>query len=151
MRRKEREITDTAEIESILKSAEVATLALIDGDTPYALPLNFGYRERTLFIHCALEGRKIDMLRRHPSVAFSVFDNYAVIRGETACHWGVRYRSVLGTGRVRFITDAAEKKRALDILMSKFTEGPFVYDEKQMSRTCTFAVDIATMSGKQKL
>lgn len=151
MRRKEREITSAKEIDAVLAAAEVVTLALVDNGMPYSLPLNFGYRDRTMYIHCAPDGRKIDILTREPSVAFSVYDTYEVIRGTTACHWGARYRSVIGTGTVRFITDAAEKLRALDILMSKFAEGPHTYDEAMLVRTAVIAVDIVSMTGKQKV
>ena len=75
MRRKEREVIDYAEIEEIIRSAGCAGL-ILGGMYPYIVPMNFGYENvngrRTLFFHCAGEGRKLDLLRRNPDVAFEM-------------------------------------------------------------------------------
>ena len=44
MRRKDREITERAEIEAILREAQVCRIALADDDGPYIVPMSFGYR-----------------------------------------------------------------------------------------------------------
>ena len=56
MRRKEKEIKDTAEIEEILSKAFVCRLGLCDNGRPYVVPLCFGYEDNALYIHCAKEG-----------------------------------------------------------------------------------------------
>ena len=43
MRKKEREITDIAAIESIIQRADVCRIALADGNIPYIVTMNFGY------------------------------------------------------------------------------------------------------------
>ena len=45
MRRKEKEITDKNQIEKILEESPVCRLAMVDGDKPYMVPMNFGYRD----------------------------------------------------------------------------------------------------------
>ena len=42
MRRKDREITDITEILKIMKSCDSVNIALMDGDYPYIVPVNFG-------------------------------------------------------------------------------------------------------------
>ena len=66
MRRKEREIKDKKDIERILKDSRVLRLAMVDKDKPYLVPMNFGYRDGALYLHSALEGRKIDLLKKIP-------------------------------------------------------------------------------------
>ncbi len=64
MRRQEREIRDEAEIQEILEKGLVCRLGLYDGQYPYVVPLNYGYRNGCMYFHCAREGRKIDILKR---------------------------------------------------------------------------------------
>ena len=50
MRRKDKEILDKKEIESIIKKAGVCRLGLSDNNIPYIVPLNFGYRDSFLSV-----------------------------------------------------------------------------------------------------
>ena len=122
MRKKEFEITDFSEIEEILDRAEVCRLGLADGGVPYIVPMNFGYRDRTLYFHTGHAGKKIDIIRKNSTVCFEVEIDAALIRSDTACGWGMAYRSVLGTGTARFIEDAAGRKEALDIIMAHYDD-----------------------------
>jgi nitroimidazol reductase NimA-like FMN-containing flavoprotein (pyridoxamine 5'-phosphate oxidase superfamily) len=58
MRRKDREITDRAEMESILNEAMVCRIGLADGGEPYVVPLSFGYENGAVYIHSAPEASK---------------------------------------------------------------------------------------------
>ena len=49
MRRKDREITDRSKLEKIIKKSRICRLAMVDGNVPYVVPLNFGYCDGTLF------------------------------------------------------------------------------------------------------
>jgi hypothetical protein len=87
LRRKEKEITDIKEIESIIQRSQVCRLALVDAGLPYIVPLCFGYKNKMLYFHSAKEGQKIDILRRNRQVCFE-FDIDARARsGKTACAW----------------------------------------------------------------
>ena len=59
MRRKEKEITDIKSIEEIINKAKVCRLALSLDDTPYVVPVCFGYNGETIYIHSAKEGQNI--------------------------------------------------------------------------------------------
>ena len=43
MRRNDREVTDIQEIRALIDECKVIRLAMINGDKPYVVPLNFGY------------------------------------------------------------------------------------------------------------
>ncbi len=49
MRRKDREIEDRAELESIIGAATVCKLAMSEDDRPYIVPLCFGYKDGNLY------------------------------------------------------------------------------------------------------
>ncbi|HEX3002087.1 MAG TPA: pyridoxamine 5'-phosphate oxidase family protein [Methanoregula sp.] len=72
MRRKDREITDRAEMEAILAEAQVCRLALADGNAPYIVPLCFGYENNTLWIHSARDGKKVELIRKNPQCCVEV-------------------------------------------------------------------------------
>jgi len=149
VRRTEREIKERAEIDAILARAPVVRLAMVDDGEPYVVPLNFGYDGARLVCHCAVTGRKIDVLRRNPRVCFEASVDEAVVTGSIGCTSSTNYRCVIGYGTVRFIESREEKVRALDMLMRKFAPGPFAYAEEQLAKTTVFAVEIESVSGKK--
>ncbi len=150
MRKKEFEITDFSEIEEILNRAEVCRLGMADGGTPYIVPMNFGYRERALYFHTGRAGRKIDILRKNSMVCFEVEIDAAVLRSDTACGWGMKYRSVVGTGKARLIENPAGKKEALDIIMAHYDDaGAWEYRETSFEKTCIIKVTIESVTGRK--
>ncbi|MFC1532217.1 pyridoxamine 5'-phosphate oxidase family protein [Thermodesulfobacteriota bacterium] len=72
MRRKEKEITKKSEIEAVINKALVCRVGLSDNNFPYIVPLCFGYQDNTIYIHGALEGRKIDILKKIKTYALNL-------------------------------------------------------------------------------
>ncbi|MFH2046242.1 MAG: pyridoxamine 5'-phosphate oxidase family protein [Pseudomonadota bacterium] len=64
MRRKEKEITDKSEIEAVIHRLIVCRVGLADDNIPYIVPLCFGYRDNTIYVHGSLKGKKINILRK---------------------------------------------------------------------------------------
>lgn len=149
MRRKENEITDRAEIEEIIARADVCRLGLCDGDRPYVLPLCFGYEAGVVYFHCAAEGTKLDLIARNPNACVEWAIDTEMVVSDTACKCSVRYRSVIAFGRASVVTDPDAKRRALDVLMSRYTDGAFDYPEKSLARTAVIRVDVESMTGKR--
>lgn len=150
MRRKEREIESREEIEVIIGKALVCRLGMADENGPYIVPLSFGYTGDSLYFHSAKEGRKIDILRKNNRVCFEMDAAGEMVKGERACDWGMKYKSVIGFGKAAFIEDAELKKAALDAIMAHYGTGPFEYDEKKLGRTAVIKVEIESMTGKKK-
>jgi nitroimidazol reductase NimA-like FMN-containing flavoprotein (pyridoxamine 5'-phosphate oxidase superfamily) len=149
MRRKEKQITDTQQMEQILEQAQVCRLAMVDRGRPYVVPLNFGYRDRKLYFHSAAEGRKIDVLRANPHVCFEVDEQVKINKAAKACDWGVSYRSVIGTGIARLLETPAEKQTGLDIIMAHYSDRSFDYPEEMLAETAVIQVTVDEMTGKQ--
>jgi len=151
MRRKEKEIGDENEIESIIRKATVCRLAMSDNDQPYVVPLNFGYADRTLYFHSAPKGKKIEILERNDRVCFEFDVDVEIEPGEKACDWGARYKSVIGFGRAVFVESPDEKKHALDLVMAQYSKevGAFQYPEAKLNATAIIRVDIEEMTGKR--
>jgi nitroimidazol reductase NimA-like FMN-containing flavoprotein (pyridoxamine 5'-phosphate oxidase superfamily) len=150
MRRKDREITNKAEIEAVLKKAFVCHLGLADGDQPYVVPMNYGYEDGHIYLHGAAEGRKIDTIRKNSKVCFEMetFQPEIVKGGDQPCDWGTAFRSVIGFGTARLLEDPEEKIRALSIIVKAHDDRDFTFPEAMLSLTAVIDVTISEMTGK---
>lgn len=151
MRRKEKEITVKAEIEDVIARAQICRLAMVDGDTPYIVPLNFGYSQDTLYFHAAKEGRKLEVLRKNPKVCFEFDICHEIEKADAPCKWGVKYESVIGTGRATLIADQEAKKKALDVIIAHYGGDNFEYLESGLKACLVIQVVIDEMAGKRGL
>ena len=149
MRKKEKEITDPAEIEQIIKQARVCRLGLVDGSEPYVVPVCFGYENNAFYFHCAPEGRKLELIKNNNQVCVEIDTDVEITSAEKPCGWSTRYRSVIGVGRAHILNDEADKIRGLTVLMRHFGEkGPAVSFEKA-DRTAVVRIDIENITGKK--
>ncbi len=153
MRRADREITAPNDILSIINDCKVIHLAMIDGGEPYLLPLNFGYAYEngafSFFCHSAREGRKLDILRRNPTVAFEMDCRGALDEHAAACRCGYYFASVTGVGRVEFL-DGEEKLAALTALMRHMAGREDRFTPEQARVVEVFAVRAVKLSAKAR-
>lgn len=155
MRRKDREVTDENAIRSILDSARVVHLAMIDGDRPYVVPMHYGYTlengRLTLYLHSAKEGRKLDILSKNSAVAFVLeTDVSPVSGGDIPCKYGAAYASLMGEGRATILTDPAQKAAGLAILMKTQTGRDYSITETMAESVAVIRVDVAACSAKSR-
>jgi Predicted flavin-nucleotide-binding protein len=149
MRRKDREVTDCAEIDSIIRAGTVMHLALTENNIPFVVPLFYAYDGSALFFHSASAGMKIDILKRNPVVCFAITLNHDVIENELACRFSAHYRTVIGHGRAVFIEDEAEKTDALARIVARFTDTTFIYPPGNVARTAVIRITIDSVKGKK--
>ena len=148
MRRGEMEITDRAEIDRIIDTAQVLRLGLIDGTRPYVVPVNFARDGDHLWIHSSPVGLKIDCIRRNPSVCAEVDRFGGIISGAGACEdWASRYESVIGFGEAEIVDDPTDKERGLQALMRKYS-GRDDWEFSQMETTAVIRVRLESLTGK---
>jgi len=150
MRKSRQEIKDRAVLEEILEGAEICRLSMLDGELPYIVPVNYGYHGGHIYIHSAPEGRKIDLLKRNSQVCFEVEDTVEIVKGEEACDWTTRYRSVVGYGTVEILTDVRGKQEGLEVIMAQHGAPEKVsFDDKNLKRMVILKLRITSLSGKQ--
>lgn len=154
MRRKEREVTSREEIISIINSADVCRVAFTDNNIPYIVTMNFGFKDGEspeLFFHCAPSGRKLDMLRKNNYVCFEMDTDHIIYKGERGCDWGMKFRSVIGYGRIYIVEEEEERKKGLDQIMDQYGgKRPYYYDNKILDRTTILRLKILEMTAKIK-
>jgi len=155
MRRSDRQITDPGAIEEILHQAKVLHLGLMDGARPYVVPLHYGYElvdgKLTLYMHCAREGHKLDLIRANPNV-FVEIDTGAVpiSGGDVACRYGAAYSSLMGGGTATIVEDTEEKIRALEVLMKTQTGRAFAMTPEMAQSVAVIRVVVPAFTAKAK-
>lgn len=149
MNRKDREITDIEEIEKIINNAKLIRVAVCENNRPYIVPLNFGYKEKCIYVHSSKKGMKIDILKKNNNVSFEVDSDHKLVLSDKACDFSMTYKSVIGFGKAYFISNLTQKKQALDIIMAHYSNGIFDYSQEQLEKICIIRIDIESMTGKK--
>lgn len=150
MRRKDKEITDKNEMESIINDNTVCRLGLSENDTPYIIPLNYGYQTGVLYFHSFKAGKKLDIIKNNAQACFEISDTIKVLEAEAACDFGTRYKSVLGSGTIEIVTDETEKIEGLNIIMQHHTrKARWEYGERAVKNVVILKMTIKEMTGKK--
>ncbi|MGC9194555.1 MAG: pyridoxamine 5'-phosphate oxidase family protein [Syntrophobacteraceae bacterium] len=149
MIRKERAI-ERARIEKILTEGLWGTLSLNGKDGyPYGVPLNYVYAAGSILIHCALEGDKIERIRRDNRVSFCVVGKANPLPDK----FSTDYASAIVFGRAHLVAD--EEK--LDILLALVDKYSPEYKEQgralalgKLSKVLCLRIEIESVTGKAR-
>lgn len=153
MRRQDRAITDDATIERLLGEGAYTTVALVDGDDPYVVTLSYGYdaSNRRLYFHAAHEGRKTDIIAKNPRACATIIAEEGYSAGE--CEHP--FHSLVLTGRIRVVTDEAEKLHAIHTLVEHLESDAKAYWEsrswtlqQRLSSFSALCLEIEGVTGK---
>ena len=150
VRRDDKEIKDPGAMREILRKGLVCHIAMVDDGYPYMVAMNYGFRDDVIFLHAALEGRKVEILRKNPDVCFMVYTGNRLTTGPDACgDWTMKYRSVTGFGKATLIEQDEDKIPAMHIIMDQYTtKGPFAFSPERVAQTMVIRIDIEEMTGK---
>ena len=154
MRRKDREVTDRAQLQEIIDNCNVCRLGLYDGQEVYILPVNFGYSWEqelpVLYFHGAAQGRKLEIIAQNPRVAFEMDCGHKMVTGEAPCDWSMEYQSIIGQGVLELVEDETERMHGLDLLMQKYGyKGDKGYDPNYLKVTAILRLTVTEMTGKR--
>ncbi len=152
LRRKEKEITDSAEIRAILTGTKYITIAMCHNNEPYLVTLSHGYdqQKNVLYFHCAPEGKKIVVLTTNDRVWGQAIMDYGYAGGK--CDH--LFASVHFRGRVSFVKDEAEKRWALETMIHQLESTPDIVMADQITAASIAKVqigriDLDYLSGKK--
>ena len=149
MRKKDSEIKDINEIEEIIKKATHCRIGLVDSDEPYVFPVNFGHERNALYFHGALEGRKVEIIKKNNKICFEIDTDVEVVTSEKPCTWTMKYRSVIGIGRAYFLKNDEEKSHGLGLIMKQYSESEFRFPKSTLDKSLVVKVEINSISGKK--
>ncbi len=151
MRRRDREISELETKEEIIRGSSVCRMGLCDGDRPYVVPMNFGYRDGKVYMHSALEGRKLDIIRKNTNVCLVFETDLEMVHAEEACGFSMKYRSVIAWGKATIREEAQEKAFGLNVIMEHYTGKNFEFPAQALARVVVIRVEIEEMTGKQNV
>lgn len=158
MRKAECAITDVEEVFAVVKRCQVLHLAMAEQGRPYVVPLNFGYDREgdrlILYMHSAAEGKKMDILRKNPEAAFVMEQESGMTKRvpDSPCSYAWQFDSIMGRGRIEFLTGEAEKTYALNRIVQHLdqTEKSYQYSEQSLAGTCVYRLAVEELSGKHR-
>ena len=155
MTRREREITDRAEILDILDRCSILHLGLVDGDEPYVVPMNYGYTmdedgHLTFYLHGATQGRKLDLMRKNPRVFLEMECDVAPFEGDVACRYGTAYKSLMARGKAVILEDPQEKMTGLSLFMKTQTGRDFEFNERLVKVVSVIRIDVDEYTAKRR-
>ena len=147
MRRQKQQLSEDACI-ALLRTAPRGVLAVLGDDGyPYAVPLDFVYDSGRLYFHCAVEGHKLDAIRRNDKVSFCVYSEGTHESGD----WSLWFQSVIVFGRMQVLTDETERIVRLRQLGQKYDPDPESVErtiEKHAAHALVLVLQVEHMTGK---
>ena len=139
------------ELFEVINNCKVCHIGFVDNAQPYVLAFCFGFDGRAIFLHCAKEGRKINILEKNNNVCieFDAFHELFARDKEMACSWRMPYKSVLIFGKAQFITDYDLKVEGLKTLMKNYSDLSFNFSAPSINNINVIKIDIAQISGRK--
>ena len=154
MTKRERQITDPEQIRRFLDTAKVLHLGLAVDNEPYVVPMNYGYTmeegKLVLYLHSAVRGKKLDMIRANSRVFFEMDCDLLPFEGKVPCQYGLAYSSLMGRGNARIVEDLEEKKQAMSILMKTQTDKDFGFEDRLVSIVAVIRIDVSEYTAKHR-
>ena len=150
--RRNRQQLSREECERILGRCTSGVLALTgDGGYPYAVPLSYVYAAGAIIFHSAVQGHKVDAIKRDSRCSFCVIEQDEIKPAEFTTY----FRSVIAFGRIHILEDAAEKVQALRLLGRRYSpnDEPGLQHEidKSLDHVLLLRLDIDHLSGKEAI
>ena len=151
MRRKRQQLSQEESI-AILQKATAGTLTLLgDDDYPYAVPISYVYNEGKIYFHSALNGHKVDAIRKYDKASFCVIEQDDVQPEK----YTTFFRSVIAFGRIHIIEDEKEKLEIVRMLGNRYNPNQDDALQKEiesgLSRLLAIRFDIEHLTGKEAI
>ena len=126
--RPNREIISESEINDILQKGKFIVISACRDSEPYIVTLSYGFnaKERSLYVHCAPNGLKIDFFKSNNRICATIIEDGGYVVDEC----GHNYRTVVFWGEIHFVKDLEEKKYGMGILLNHLENNSKVIREK---------------------
>lgn len=155
MRRKEKQMPKET-LYKYLKLCKVVRIGLNDEESPYIVPMNYGYEnvngKDVLYMHCATVGKKIDLINSNPNAGFEMDIDYGLTDDDDPSKCSTKYASIIGNGSIEMLDSYTEKINALSIIMKELAGREIqVFDKRIVDKTAILKLTIKNMTGKLSL
>ncbi|MBQ1953630.1 MAG: pyridoxamine 5'-phosphate oxidase family protein, partial [Alistipes sp.] len=114
VRRQDRLLDEKRALE-LLSEGEYGVLSMASVDGGYGVPVNYAVEGDTIYLHCALEGRKLRAIENDARVSFCVVGRKRIVPEE----FTTEFESVIAAGCARLVVQDEECRRALRLIVEK--------------------------------
>ena len=88
---------------------------------PYSVPLSLARDDdKTFYFHCALEGKKLDLLAKKPNVCLSAVAKCKPTVGPKDGSFTLEFKSAIAFGKAELVSNNQEKVEALRLICQRF-------------------------------
>ena len=150
MRRNDKKIIVRTEIDEIINKSDVCRIAFANDNIPYVIPVSYGYDGKSIFVHTAKIGRKIEFIGKNNLVCFEFDIDVKTIEDEDVpCKWTSAYKSVIGYGKMVELVNFDDQENAINQIMHHYSGKKWEFDKKMLNRVKLWKIKIEEVSGKQ--
>jgi uncharacterized protein len=154
LRRQDRGL-NRPETEEILANGLFGVLSMNGGDDyAYGVPFSYVYLPNRIYLHCALQGKKLGHIRRDNRVSFCVVQG-AEPFFKLPDTFSMKYKSAMVFGKIYEVENDQEKLQGLIALVEKYyrddpehLERGKVKAANSLDRTAVLRIDIDHLTGK---
>ena len=152
MLRKDKEIMDRKFISQIIKNCQVCRLGLAKDNSPYIVPVSFGYDGDAIYFHTTKKGKKLDYINANNEVCFEFECGVQVLPNESSpCNWSFSFQTVIGYGHVQELLGIKEKREALNIIIKQYSDQDWSISEEKIETVRVWKILITSITGKQSI
>ena len=151
MRRKDIEIKDKKIMFDIIQRADECCLAMSLNDQPYVIPVNYGFTDKAIYIHCALAGKKLEIIKQNPKVCLTFCVDMDIDMRGPANTWTTHYQSVVVFGTAELIEDLKERQKGMNVFLTHYAGKGMDFEDKHLAKVMVIKVTINEMTGKNNL
>jgi uncharacterized protein len=154
LRRKDRTIKTSREMEILLEQMPVGRLAVTTEDGPYIVAVNHLYFDGSIYFHSGLSGRKLEAIRADSRVCFLVDEVGPQVLWEGGCGISQIYKSIICFGKAELVESQLEKRVILERMIQKYVPSSYPLTpmkDVNIEKTAVVRIVIESMSGKENV
>lgn len=152
--RRFKQLMSKEDTDAVLLSGTSGVLALSGDDGyPYAVPVSYVYDDNKIIFHSAGAGHKFDAIKNSSKASFCVVDEDTIVPEKFTTY----FRSVIAFGKIRELTDDAEKRDGIVKIAKRYTPDPEFTDamnkeiDDEGNALHIFALEIEHVTGKEAI
>jgi hypothetical protein len=126
----------------------ILSTASLDGQ-PYGVPISYSYTGNVIFFHSAIDGHKLENLRKNNRVSFCVVGRTEVLPDQ----FSTKYESAIVFGMAFELTDDEKHKGLLEIVKKYspgFIQEGLQYIENAANKARVYKIVIESITGKSR-
>jgi len=155
--RRAKQAKDDAWIKAFLHRVHYGSMATVHDGQPFIVTRNFVYDQaaHAIYLHGAVKGRTYENVQADKRICFSVSEMGQLLSAKSAVNFGVEYSGVVVFGRANIVTDIAEARHGMQLLLDKCFphlqpgEDYKPATDSDLRNTAVYRIDIESWSGKE--